>query len=49
MCFDKPRPLPPHLLLLPEPAVRRRPAPRWQQALALLLLSLTLAGIGAAR
>ncbi|MCR6652939.1 MAG: hypothetical protein NVV73_16290 [Cellvibrionaceae bacterium] len=49
MCFDKPRPLPTHLLLLPEPPVYRRPTPLWQQALVLLLISLALAGLGAVR
>ena len=49
MCFHKPRRIPSHLLLVPEPPVYRRPMSRWRQALALLLLSLTLAGISVAR
>lgn len=49
MCFHKPRRIPSHLLLVPEQPVYRRPMSRWRQALALLLLSLTLAGISVAR
>lgn len=49
MCFHTPRPIPRHLLLVPEPPVYRRPPSRWWRALALLMLSVVLTGVGVAR
>lgn len=49
MCFHNPRPIPRHLLLVPEPPVYSRPASHWWRALMLLLLSAVLAGVSAAR